>query len=68
MAKAADAAKDVINWAPSANCFLIADKGIYENYRYVWEMPDNEEIILSSKLNGVMGIGAWLLNRLIIFI
>ena len=53
--KAADAAKDVINWAPSANCFLIADKGIYENYRYVWEMPDNEEIILSSKLTGVDG-------------
>lgn len=47
---AADAAKAVIEWAPSAGCFLITDRGIYENYMYVWEQPHNAEIIMAVNL------------------
>lgn len=47
--KAADAAKAVIDWAPAGNIKLIEDKGVDKNYRYVWETPDNAEIILADK-------------------
>lgn len=49
---AADAAKAVIDWAPTAGCILITDKGVTENYRYVWETPDNAEVIMSPKFTG----------------
>jgi hypothetical protein len=52
---AADAAKAVIDWAPGAGVRLIDDKGVENNYRYVWEAHDNEEIIMSSKLTGLSG-------------
>lgn len=46
---AADAAKAVLDWAPSGNCRLITDKGTDKNYKFVWEQPDNAEIILAEK-------------------
>lgn len=53
--KAADAAKAVIDWAPSGGIHLITDKGVDKNYRFVWEQPDNAEIILANKQsNGVI--------------
>lgn len=47
--KAADAAKAVLDWAPSGGIKLVEDKGPDKNYRYVWEVPDNSEIILADK-------------------
>lgn len=54
---AADAAKEVINWAPQGQVQLIDDKGADKNYQYTWSEPDNAEVIMSSKLTGVTG--AW---------
>lgn len=47
--KAADAAKAVLDWASSAGVHLITDQGVDKNYRYVWEINDNAEIILANK-------------------
>ena len=47
---AADAAKAVINWAPAGGCHLITDQGPDKNYRYVWEVTDNAEVILAEKI------------------
>ncbi|MDD4590584.1 MAG: RagB/SusD family nutrient uptake outer membrane protein [Parabacteroides sp.] len=52
---AADAAKEVINWAPSGEIHLIDDQGVDKNYQYVWSVADNAEVIMSSKLTGVTG-------------
>jgi hypothetical protein len=49
---AADAAKAVIDWAPTGGVSLITNQGVNNNYRYVWEIPDNAEIIMASKLTG----------------
>ncbi len=46
---AADAAKAAIDWAPSGGIALVTDKGVDKNFKYVWEIPDNPEIILASK-------------------
>lgn len=46
---AADAAKEVIDWAPSAGKHLITGQGVNENYKYMWEVYDNPEVILSEK-------------------
>ena len=53
--KAADAAKAVIDWAPSGSIALVTNQGVDKNYRYVWEVPDNQEIILSTKFAGLEG-------------
>lgn len=50
---AADAAKAVIDWAPGAGVTLVTDKGVTENYRYVWETPENSEVIMSPKFVGL---------------
>lgn len=50
--QAADAAKAVLDWAPSGGIQLIEDKGVDKNYRYVWEQTDNAEIILADKQSG----------------
>lgn len=55
---AADAAKAVIDWAPSGGIHLITDKGVDKNYRFVWEEPDNAEVIMASKLTGLSGYWA----------
>lgn len=47
---AADAAKAVIDWAPSGGIHLITDKGVDQNYQYVWETHDNAEQIMVEKL------------------
>jgi len=47
--KAAQAAKAVLDWAPAGNINLITDQGVDKNYRYVWEINDNREIILADK-------------------
>jgi starch-binding outer membrane protein, SusD/RagB family len=47
--KAADAAKAVLDWAPSGGIHLVTDQGVDKNYRYVWERPDNAEVILADK-------------------
>jgi hypothetical protein len=47
---AADAAKAVIDWAPSGGISLVTNQGADKNYRYVWEVKDNSEIILSDKI------------------
>ncbi len=54
--KAADAAKAVIDWAPSGSIALVTDQGVTKNYKYVWEVPDNQEIILSVKHVGMESI------------
>lgn len=48
--KAADAAKAVLDWAPTGNIALITDKGVDKNYKYMWEVHDNPEIILENKM------------------
>lgn len=53
---AADAAKEVIDWAPAGEVRLIDDQGVNRNYQYVWSLPDNAEVIMSSKLTGVTGV------------
>lgn len=50
---AANAAKEVIDWAPSGEIRLITEYGPDKNYQYVWRVPDNAEIILASKLTGL---------------
>jgi len=47
--QAADAAKAVLDNADAGGIHLIEDKGVDKNYRFVWEQPDNEEIILADK-------------------
>lgn len=46
--KAADAAKDVIDWAPNAGVRLLT--GSDRSYQDTWEVPDNDEVIFSPKL------------------
>lgn len=46
---AADAAKAVLDWAPLGGIHLITDQGVDKNYRYVWEINDNAEVILANK-------------------
>ncbi len=49
---AADAAKAVIDWAPDGGIRLIDDQDPDKNYKYVWEVNDNAEIILANKIIG----------------
>lgn len=59
---AADASKDVIDWATGNGVSLIADKGVDANYRFVFEKNDNAEVILANKMYGemtVFQIGPW---------
>lgn len=46
---AAEAAKAVLDECPVAGFKLITDYGPDANYRHVWEVPDNEEILLAEK-------------------
>lgn len=57
--KAADAAKTVIDWAPTAGCALITDQGVEKNYKYAWEKLDNQEIILAEKSRGATPYYTW---------
>lgn len=50
--KAAEAAKAVLIWAKSAGFHLITDKGVNENYQYIYNHPDNPEVILAQKERG----------------
>jgi hypothetical protein len=60
---AADAAKAVLDWAPSGGVHLITDKGVDKNYEYVWQTYDNAEFILSEKLdNGSQSWWYWLVG------
>jgi hypothetical protein len=54
---AADAAKAVLDWAPSGGRQLVKDKGVDKNYKYVWEVPDNSEIILANQ--GQTGVATY---------
>jgi hypothetical protein len=56
--KAADAAKAVIDYAPSAGIALITDKGIDKNYQYIWAYQDNKEVILAARKNDLMSNNA----------
>jgi hypothetical protein len=47
---AADAAKAVLDWAPSGGIQLITDKGVDKNYKWAWETMDNSEIIIADKV------------------
>mgnify|MGYP001163438848 CR=1 FL=1 len=49
---AADAAKAVLDWAPTAGVRLITEFGAEKNYKYMWETHDNPEIILANKRRG----------------
>lgn len=49
---AADAAKAAIDWAPAGNISLVTNQGVDKNYRYMSEIADNPEIILSNKRVG----------------
>lgn len=50
--KAADAAKAVLDWAPSGGIKLITNQGADKNYKYAWETYDNSELILINKTTG----------------
>lgn len=50
---AADAAKAVLDWAPSGNINLVTSEGVNMNYRAVWEKPGNSELILTYNFNGL---------------
>ena len=56
---AADAAKAVIDWAPSEGIALITNQGTDKNYKYIFEVNDNSEIILASKPSGTRTITQW---------
>ena len=53
---AADAAKAVIDWAPSGGISLITDKGVDKNYKYLSVTADNAEVIFACNCLGSM---AW---------
>ena len=52
---AADAAKAAIDAALAGGHDLVSDQGVDQNYRYVWEIHDNIEIILAEKSHGACG-------------
>jgi len=60
---AADAAQDVIDWAPSGGKKLIDDReihpewGVIQNYFDAWHEADNEESIFAAKNIGQVGAG-----------
>ncbi|MGV8096556.1 MAG: RagB/SusD family nutrient uptake outer membrane protein [Mangrovibacterium sp.] len=56
---AADAAKAVLDWAPSGGIVLITDKGTDKNYRYMAEVCDNPEIILACKMQEKVSTGSF---------
>lgn len=56
---AADAAKAVIDWAPSGGIRLINDLGVDKNYKYVWEIYDNPEVIMYEKSNNGINFRKW---------
>jgi len=47
---AADAAKAAIDAASAGGFSLVTDKGVDRNYKFVWEQPDNAEIVLAEKV------------------
>lgn len=57
--QAADAAKAVLDWAPTGGIHLIEDQGVDKNYRYVWDKPDNAEVIFAEK----QSLDWWKSNR-----
>ena len=54
---AANAAKAVLDEAKGSGIALVTDQGVDKNYRYVWETPDNSEIILAEKHAGMRYAG-----------
>lgn len=52
---AAEASRLAIQEAINSGFSLIKDKGVDKNYQYVWETPDNSEIILAEKSKEAMG-------------
>lgn len=50
---AADAALAAINACPASGNFLITNQGVDKNWKYIWEVMDNSEIILADKKEGV---------------
>jgi hypothetical protein len=46
---AANAAKQVLDEAPLGNVQLVTNQGVDKNYKYVWEVNDNSEIIIAAK-------------------
>ncbi|MFV0266084.1 MAG: RagB/SusD family nutrient uptake outer membrane protein, partial [Draconibacterium sp.] len=62
---AVDAAKAVINWAPIGGIALVTDQGVDKNYKYVWEVNDNQEIILANKQAGYVNLWSFPWNTLI---
>jgi hypothetical protein len=53
--KAADAAQAVLDWASGSGCVLVTNQGVTKNYKFVWEKPDNSEIILAEKAYAALG-------------
>ncbi len=52
---AADAAKAAIDAAPASGNALITNQGVTKNWKYIWEIMDNSEIILAEKSQGTRG-------------
>jgi len=59
--KAADAAKALIDYAPTAGIYLITDKGVDKNYQYVWTVNQNAELIYCNQKNATLNqmAGFW---------
>ena len=62
---AANAAKDVLDWAPGAGVHLLT--GSNRSYQDVWEVPDNEEIIMTIKAWGPQSVASNLWGRMFNF-
>ena len=56
---AADASKVLIDWAAQNGVYLVENQGVTKNYQYVWEVPDNSEIILAEKKTKNKGYWDW---------
>lgn len=52
---AADAAREVIDWANEGWARIIDEHGPEKNYKYVWETVDNDEVIFDNKFGGERG-------------
>jgi len=52
---AADAAKAAIDNAAASGNALIENQGVTKNWRYIWEVMDNPEIIIADKAQGTRG-------------
>jgi hypothetical protein len=52
---AANAAKEAIDNAAASGNALVTNQGVTKNWKYIWEVMDNSEIIIADKIEGTRG-------------